>query len=125
MLLFQIEFFLIRPGEGEELVFYPVEVNVTIHCAVNNTNLVWNVDGLVSGFELTKPVLHSRGIYQSTTTSSERLMKSILTVFGNIELNNNSKICCQSLVGLELRDACTILIIYGMMDSMLFLSLRA
>ena len=116
---------MVRPGEGEEFVYSPVEVNATIHCAVNNTNLVWNVDGLVSGFELTKPVLHSRGIYQSTTTSSERLMKSILTVFGNIELNNNSKICCQSLVGLELRDACTILIIYGMMDSMLFLSLRA
>ena len=115
---------MIKPGDGEEFVFYPVEVNVTIHCAVNNTNLVWDVDGLVTDSELTSPVFHSRGIFQSTTTSSEKVTKSNLIVFGNVELNNNSRICCQSLVGLKLRESCTTLIIFGMVHSMLF-SIRA
>ena len=89
-------------------------------CAVNNTNLVWNVDGLASDSEVARPVFHSRRIFQSTTIASERIMNSILIVFGDVELNNNSRICCQSLVGFKLRDACTTLIIYGMVDSALF-----
>ena len=27
-------------------VYSPVNVNATLHCAVNNTNLAWEVDGL-------------------------------------------------------------------------------
>ena len=112
--LHHLDFFLVRPGVGEEFVYSPIEVNATIHCAVNNTNLVWNVDGLATDSEVARPVFNSRGIFQSTTIASERIMNSILIVFGNEELNNNSRICCQSLVGLKLRDACTTLIIYGM-----------
>ena len=103
-------------------MYSPVKINATIHCVVNNTNLVWNVDMLASDSEVARPALHSRGIFQSTNISSEKIMKSILIVFGDVELNNNSRICCQSLVEIiTLNDACTTLIIYGRVHILLFL----
>ena len=38
--------FLVRPGEGEDFVYSPVEVSATFHSAVNDTYLVWEVDRL-------------------------------------------------------------------------------
>ena len=107
-----LEFFLVRPGDGEEFVFSPVEVNATIHCAVNNTNLFWDVDHL--SFAELGSALNSRGIFQRTNTSSDGMTTSNLTVFGNIEMNSNIRICCRSLVGVKVRGVCTTLIIYGM-----------
>ena len=31
--------FLVRPGDGEKYVYSPVDVNATLHCAVNNTRV--------------------------------------------------------------------------------------
>ena len=35
-----------RPGDGKKFVYSPVDVNATLHCAVNNTIPVWEIDGL-------------------------------------------------------------------------------
>ena len=100
-----------RPGDGEEFIYSPVEVNATIHCAVNNTNLFWDVDEF--SFAELGPTLNSRGIFQRINTSTDGITTSNMTVFGNIEMNSNVRICCRSLVGPDLREACATLIIYG------------
>ena len=106
-----------RPGAGEEFVYSPVEVNATIHCAVNNPNLYWGVDEL--NFAELGPALHLREIFHRTNTSSVGITTSTVKVSGNIETNNSTKVCCRSLVMLEVkpREACTTLIIYGMVQS--------
>ena len=113
-----IELFLVRPGEGEEFVYTPVEINATIHCAVNSTFLYWIVDEFNFDIEHTRAVLHSRGIFQTTNTSSDGVTTSHVIVFGNTEMNNNTRLCCRSLMELDLEEACTHLIIYGMEHAM-------
>ena len=110
-----------RPGDGEEFVYSPVNVNATLHCAVNNTNLAWEVDGLELNSLVQGPQLNSRGIFQSgPTTSSDGVTSSsvIVTLFGSKELNNNTRICCQSFVN-ELNENCTTLIVYGKVNTFL------
>ena len=105
---------MVRPAEGKEFVYSPVEVNATIHCAVNNTYLGWEVDDLILDSELHRPVFRSREIFQDgPVTSSDGVTTSNVKVFGNIERNNNIRICCQSVVKNELNERCTLLIIYG------------
>ena len=90
--------FFVSPGGGKDFVYSPVNVNATIHCTVNNTNLVWEVDGLALDSNVQGPQLHARGLFQSETTSLDGVAESSVIVFGNQELNNNTKICCQSFV---------------------------
>ena len=107
---------MVRPGDGEEFVYSPVEVNATIHCAVNNTMLAWEVDGLNFDNDFKRNELHSRGIFQNELIfSTNGVTASSLIVFGNIEMNSNIRICCESLVmRRKPRQNCTTLIIYGM-----------
>ena len=105
---------MIRPGDGEEFVYSPVEINATIHCAVNNTFLYWIVDEVNLDIEHTRAVLHSRGIFQTIHLSLDGVTTSHVIVFSNVEMNNNTRLCCRSLMGLDLEEACTHLIIYGM-----------
>ena len=112
--------FLVRPGDGEEFLYSPVDVNATLHCAVNNTNLAWEVDGLTLDHPVQGPLLNSRGIFQSEpSASSDGLKVSNVTVFGNRELNNNIRVCCQSLIN-GLKENCTTLIIYGRVKSITY-----
>ena len=97
-------------------MYSPVEVNATIHCTVNNTNLFWGIDEL--SFAELGPALNSRGIFQRTNTSSDGVTTSNVTVFGAIEMNSNIEICCRSLVGVRVREVCTTLIIYGMVHTL-------
>ena len=91
----------------------PVGVNATLHCAVNNTLLEWEIDGYTLDSAVRGPQLNSRGIFQSgPTTSSDGVTSSSVIVFGSRELNNNTRICCQSFVN-GLKENCTTLIIYG------------
>ena len=111
-----IELFLVRPGNGKEFVYSPVDVNVTLHCAVNSMELLWEVDDLnfYSPFHIHR--LHSRGIFQTeAVTSSTGVTKSNVTVVGNLAENNGSEFCCQSLRDSvsDIEQECTILIIYG------------
>ena len=107
-----------RPGDGEH-VYFPVGVNATIHCVVNNTNLAWEVDGLALDSPVQGPQLNSRGIFQSgPTVPSDGVTSSSVTVFGSRELNNNTRICCQSFVN-ELKENCTTLIVYGKVNTFL------
>ena len=118
-LFLPVVLFLARPGDGEESVYSPVNVNATLHCAVNNTNLAWDVDGLSLDSPVQGPQLNLRGIFQSgPTTSSDGVTSSSVIVFGNRELKNNTRICCQSFVN-ELNKNCTTLIIYGRVKSII------
>ena len=106
--------FLVRPGDGEEFVYSPINVNATIHCVVNHTNLLsWTTDGLSLNSESLRPVLHSRGIFQSGITNSSGIIESTVTVLGNREVNNNIRICCLSVKNTEFEESCTTLILYG------------
>ena len=49
----------------------------------------------------------------STSVQYRGITMSYIRIFGNRVLNNNIRICCQSLVRTEFRNACTTLIIYG------------
>ena len=104
-----------RPGGGEESVSSPVDVNATFHCAVNNTNILWVVNMLAFDSNLQRRVLHSRQTFQTEpVTSSDGVTRSSVTVFGNLAVNNNSRICCQSqLENNEFVTQCTTLILYG------------
>ena len=100
-----------RPGDGEEFVYSPVNINATIYCAVNNTILGWDVDGLALDSSVQGPQLNSRRIFQSRPIIlSDGVTSSIVIVFGSRELNNNTRICCQLFVN-ELKEACTTLIV--------------
>ena len=111
---YNIDIFLVRPGDGEEFVYSPVDVNATLYCAVNTTNLFWIVDDLNFDVSFDRNRLHSRGIFRSPATS-EGTMESVVKVFGNTETNNNIQICCKSFLGSQRQQTCTTLIIYGMM----------
>ena len=105
--------FWVRPGDGEEHVYSPVNVNATLHCTVNNSDLVWEVDGLVLDNLVQGRQLNARGIFQSgPIIPSVGVTSSSVIVFGSRELNNNTRICCQSFVN-ELKENCTTLIVYG------------
>ena len=115
------DLFLVRPGDGNEhdIVYFSVGVNATLHCAVNNTNLAWDVDGLVLDSAVQGPQLNSRGIFQSEPIiSSDGVTSSTVIVFDSRELNNNTRICCQIFVN-ELKEACTTLIVYGKVNTFL------
>ena len=87
-----------RPGDDERFVSSPVNVNATLHCAVKNTNLYWEVDGLTLDSDDQGLQLNSRGILPSgPIISSDGLTSSSVIVFGSRELNNNTRICCQIL----------------------------
>ena len=112
--------FLVAPGDGKEFVYSPVGVNATLQCAVSNAELVWAIDfpePLFFGHH--SRVLNSRGIFQNgdINTSSDGVTISSITVFGNREMNNNTRICCQAIMGTMLPQNCTKLIIYGMTNN--------
>ena len=92
------DLFLVRPGDGNEHVYSPLNVNATLHCTVNNINLAWEVDELVLDSDVQGPLLNSRGIFQSgPIVPSDGVTSSCVIVFGSRELNN-TRICCQSFV---------------------------
>ena len=113
------DLFLVRPGDGNEHVYFSVGVNATLHCAVNNTNLAWDVDGLALDSSVQGLQLNSKGIFQSEPIiSSDGVTSSSVIVFDSRELNNNTRICCQSFVN-ELKEARTTLIVYGKVNTFL------
>ena len=113
------DLFLVRPGDGNEHVYFPVGVNATLHCAVNNTNLAWDVDGLALDSPVQGSQLNSRGIFQSEPIiSSDGVTSSTVIVFDSRELINNTRICCQIFVN-ELKETCTTLIVYGKVNTFL------
>ena len=115
IIYYLIELFLVRPGDGEEFVYSPVDFNVTLHCAVNSTHLSWDIDMLNFENKIGSLTLYSRGIFQTEpVTSSPGVTTSSVTVLGRVPVNNNSRICCQSVVDdREIHVNCTTLILYG------------
>ena len=97
-------------------MYSPVDVNVTLHCAVTSMDLLWEVGGLSFYAPFHRRRLHSRGIFQTeAVTSSTGVTTSNVTVFGNMDENNSSRTCCQSQRDSvsEIEQECTTLIIYG------------
>ena len=65
------------------------------------------------------PQLHSRGIFQSVPiVPSDGVTSSTVIVFGSRELNNNTRICCQTFVN-KLEENCTTLIVYGKVNTLI------
>ena len=110
-----MDIFLESPGGGEDFVYSPVDVNATFYCAVNSSNVLWVVNMLAFDSNLQRQTLHSRQIFQTEpVTSSDGVTRSSVTVFGNLAVINNSRICCQSqLENKEFVAQCTTLILYG------------
>ena len=102
--------FLVRPGGGEDFVYSPVGVNATLHCAVNVSHLVWTVDDF--NFAEFCRLLNSRGIFQSKMAFNG-ILSSNITIAGYIDTNNNTRVCCRSLVEEQFNQSCTTLVIYG------------
>ena len=110
------DLFLVRPGDGGQFVYSPVDANATLHCAVNNTNLFWDIDGLNFDRPLTRDSLHSRKIFRTPATSQGTRLMGSLIVFGDTEANS-TQICCESILILgSPQQSCTTLIIYGMIN---------
>ena len=86
--------FLVAPGDGEEFVYSPIGVNITLQCAVNNARLVWIIDNSLL-FEVQGSILDSRRIFLNETYTSDGVTISSITIFANREVNNNTRICCQ------------------------------
>ena len=76
-----------RPGNGDTLVHSPIDVNATLHCVVNSSELEWNIDGL--NFESS---LEGQ-IFQGPTMSIEGITNSSVIIFGDM-MNNGTMICC-------------------------------
>ena len=112
---FTVGIFIESPGGGKDLIYSPVDVNATFHCAVNNTHILWVVNMLAFDSPTHRRILHSRQIFQTEpVTSSDGVTRSSVTVLGNLAVNNNSRLCCQSqLDNIEAVTQCTTLILYG------------
>ena len=116
------DIFLVRPGDGEEFVYSPVDVNATLHCAVNKTKLaesdniiaelVWVVDRSLFVNEVYRQVLNSREIFLNEVITSDDVTTSSISIFDK-HINNNSVICCQEIANIILEN-CTTLVLYGM-----------
>ena len=66
-------------GGGEEFVYSPVGISATLHDAVNNTGLEWEVDGFAFESPTRRSQLHSRGILKAElTTSMDGITTSIV-----------------------------------------------
>ena len=100
-----------RPGDGKKFVYSPVGMNTTLHCAVINAQLLWDIDEDVGS----EPDLTSRGIFISTYTFSNGITTSYMTVVGNQSINTNVSICCLYIEKWVISSACTTLILYGML----------
>ena len=114
--MLQVDLYLEEPGGGEEFVYAPVGVSATLHCAVMNTRLIWEVAGLRLDVEDERDILNERNIIRSdpVSSSANNITTSSVSVFGTLSFRNGTiRICCKSRVELEFTESCTTLIIYG------------
>ena len=101
-----------RPGGSNEFVYSPIDVNATLYCVVDDPALFWTVDGiLIYPGSIPEAMFNEKGIFQMTYPASDGTLRSNLTVYGDITLNNNISSCCV-LSNIE-DQSCTTLIIYG------------
>ena len=103
--------------ETRHAVYSPVDVNATLHCVVNGSelDLEWEIDGFTFTSPLQRSQLHPRQIFQGSTMTLGSIKSSSMIIFGDIVENNGSRICCLAMAyGQDLVEACTVLIVYGM-----------
>ena len=106
--------FLVRPGNGDTPVYSPIDVNTTLHCVVNSSELEWEINGSNFKSSFRRQQLNLRHIYEGPEqTSGDTTTYSSVIIFGNIR-NNGTMICCQVFQRQDLIQACTVLFVYGM-----------
>ena len=110
------QLFLMRPGNGGMPVYSPVDVNATLHCVVNDSELdpEWEIDGFTFASPFQQRQLHSRQIFQGSTMALGNIKSSSMIIFGDIVENNGTRIYCLASHGQGLVKAYTVLIVYGM-----------
>ena len=85
----------------------PIDVNATLHCVVNGSELEWEIDG--SNFQpFERHQLHSRKIFEGPTSTLGGITMSNMIILGDIVRNMMVYYDLLSEIG-----ACTVLIIYG------------
>ena len=96
-------------------MYSPIGVNATLHCVVNSSELEWNIDDFNFHSPLEGRQLHSREIYEGSSTTLGGITTSSVIILGDIAGNNGTTICCQASLRqeLELIKVCTVLIVYG------------
>ena len=81
---------------------------------MNNTHILWVIDTLAFDSPTNRRTLHSREIFQTEPVTLDGVTRSSVTVFGNLAVNNNTRICCQSqFENIEFVTNCTTLMLYG------------
>ena len=98
-------------------MYSPVDVNATLHCVINGSELdpEWEIDGFTFASPLQQRELHSRQIFQGSAMTLGSIKSSSMIIFGDIVENNGTRICCLAMAyGQGLVKACTVLIVYGM-----------
>ena len=109
-----VDSFVVSPGDGREFVYSPVDSNATISCAVSELVLEWIVAEVSFDSPTRALELNSRRIFKSTTeVLPNGVTTSSVTVFGDISVNNNTNVCCRTIVNDSPIANCTTLIIYG------------
>ena len=100
-------------------MYSPVNINATLHCEVNHSSIRWIVGNERYVFEIGdhRHLLHSRGIFQNGTITSSLTNRTVsnLIVFGDVTVNNSTRICCQVIARRNIEENCTTLVIYGKM----------
>ena len=94
-------------------MYSPINVNATLHCGVNASELEWEIDDFNFGSLFERRQLNLRQIYEETTTTSVGTTYSSVIIFGYIR-NNGTMICCLVQLGQDVIKSCTVLIVYGM-----------
>ena len=88
-----------RPGDGREFIYSPADRNATISCAVSEPVFEWVVDDVSFESPTQTLELHSRRIFKSRReVLPNGVTTSSVTVFGDIRVNNETRVCCQTIV---------------------------
>ena len=105
--------FIEKPGGGEEVVYAPSGQNATFTCAVNASELLWELNMLNPEIPRHANELEENGIVSGSLKNVGELLCSTLTVLVS-DYSHNADICCQGRrASNTLETCCTRLLEYG------------
>ena len=102
-----------RPGGGEEVVYAPSGQNVTFTCAVNGSELLWEMNMFNLAIPHHANELEENGIFVTSSKNVGGLFCSTLTVLVS-DYSHNADICCYGRrASNPIETCCTRLLEYG------------
>ena len=106
--------FQAQPGNGRSYTYGPIGLNTSLECSVTSSRLIWVIGLLRFTDDNERATLSARGIFEifNGLVPSSGITSSSTVVFGNT-VNNDSNICCLTLVETRNEKSCTIFMIYG------------